>query len=273
MAGRKFSSPGSITAQNYIVSSLIKSGVTPFQNKYRHAFTRISLFSQTRGNNIIGYVKGSSIPEQFIVLTAHYDHLGRKGNKVYNGADDNASGVAALLTFGKKIAQSPLKHSVILLFTDGEEVNLLGAKAFIYQQKQLLSQVRLNVNLDMIAGSRSTSTLHYIDKRLERILTDQKLNDMRILAQSSAVKLKRGFKIEKDARKNRIRWSNASDHGVFNRKHIPYIYFGVGVHPNYHTTKDDFENVNLSFYIQACQLIFKYLLFFDKNIIPIAIKS
>ncbi|PCH95285.1 MAG: peptidase M28 [Gammaproteobacteria bacterium] len=273
MAGRVFSSPGSITAQNYIVSSLIKSGVAPFQNKFRHPFERNSLFSKKIGSNIIGFIKGTHIPEQYIVLTAHYDHLGTKGGQIYNGADDNASGVAALLTFGEIIAQSPLKYSVIFLFTDGEEINLLGAKAFINQQKQLLSQIKLNINIDMIAGSKGTSTLHYIDKRLESILTEKKLNDMKTLVQGSSVKLKRGFNIGGYAQKNRIRWSNASDHGVFNRKQIPFIYFGGGVHPNYHTAKDNLKNVNFSFYIKSCQLIFRYLLFFDENIMPIEIKS
>lgn len=267
MAGRKFATAQSITAQNYIISSLLKSNVQPFQNKFHHRFKHKSLFSTKEGSNIIGYVKGVSVPNQFIVLSAHYDHLGKKGAHIYNGADDNASGVAALLVFGEVIAKNPLRHSVIFLFTDAEEVNLLGAKAFIHQQKLMLAQIRLNINIDMIAGSKNTSTLHFIENRLEKILPKNKINPLTVLASNSTIKIKRGFKRKNYKSLNRVNWTNASDHGPFNRNKIPFIYFGVGEHKNYHTPRDDFEHVNLEFYQQACHLIFQYLNFFDENII------
>lgn len=273
MAGRKFSSSEIVYAQDYIVSSLIKSNVQPFKSKFRHPFKHNSFFSKKAGNNIIGYVKGIKTPEQYIVLTAHYDHLGTKGSKVYNGADDNASGISALLAFSQKISIKPLNHSVIFLFTDGEEVNLLGAKAFINQQKQLLSQIRLNINIDMIAGSKGTSKLHYIENRLETILPIDKFNDLKSLSTNSVIRLTRGFKRGIYKSNNRVTWINASDHGAFNHKRIPFIYFGVDVHNNYHTINDNFENINLSFYIHACELTFKYLLFFDENIIPLEHKT
>jgi len=272
MAGRKFSSPESIKAQNYIITAMANSGVAPFQREYRHSFTRNSFFSQKQGNNIIGYVEGTSVPEQFIVLTAHYDHLGTKAGKVHNGADDNASGVAALLTFGEIVAAKPLKYSIIFLFTDGEESNLLGSKAFIKQQKQILSKIRLNINIDMIAGAKKTSKLHYIENRLEHVLSVAKFNEYKSLATSPKIKVKRGFRRGRFTYKNNINWTSSSDHGAFNQEKIPFVYFGVGVHRNYHTSNDDFDHVNLPFFIQACQQIFKYLLFFDENIIPVEIK-
>ena len=266
MAGRRFASSESKIAQNYLISSLINSDVQPFQKQYIHPFTHSSFFTEKSGNNIIGYVKGTSFPEQYIVLTAHYDHLGRKGTQIYNGADDNASGTAALLAFADKITKEPLKHSVIFLFTDGEEVNLLGSKAFVSQQKQLLPQITLNINVDMIAGSKNTKQLHFIDNRLEQILSQDNIQHLRDLPSSSIIKLKRGFKRDNNRANSRVSWTGASDHGPFNSEHIPFIYFGVGMHSNYHTTNDDFENVNLEFYIQACQSIFEYLNFFDENI-------
>lgn len=273
MAGRKFSSAESIIAQNYLISSLINSSVKPFQKRFLHPFKQSTLFSQKTGNNVIGYIKGTRFPNQYIILSAHYDHLGKKGAKVYNGADDNASGTAALLTFAEKITKAPLKHSVIFLFTDGEEVNLLGAKAFISQQNRLLPQIKLNINLDMIAGSKNTKQLHYIDNRLEKILSQDNIKHLQELPSSSLIKLKRGFKRDSYSGINRTNWTSASDHGPFNSKHIPFIYFGVGIHDNYHTTHDDFKNVNLEFYIQACQSIFEYLNFFDENIILIDNKT
>ncbi len=273
MAGREFNSPESLAAQNYIISSLIKSDVQPFKEQFHHTFKQESLFTVKHGSNVIGLVRGSRFPEQFIVLSAHYDHLGVKGTRVFNGADDNASGTAALLAYGDIIANKPLKYSVIFLFTDGEEVNLLGSKAFLRQQKQMLPQIRLNINIDMIGGSKNTSKLHFIENRLEKILTESSVNHIKQFPSGSAIKLKRGFKDGLYKSKNRISWRNASDHGSFNKKHIPFIYFGVGMHTNYHTTHDTFENINISFYVQSCELIFQYLMFFDENIIPLEFKT
>jgi len=266
MAGRKFSSVASKEAQYYIISSLIEDNVKPFKGKFRHPFVRKSIFSNKSGTNIIGYVEGNTFPNQYIVISAHYDHLGKKGKKIYNGADDNASGTAALLAFSQLIAKNPLKNSVIFLFTDGEELNLSGAKSFIKQQKLLLPQIRLNINIDMIAGSKSTSKLHFIDNRLEEILSADNITRLKTLAKQLSIKLKRGFKRDSTNNYKRVNWINASDHGPFNYNHIPFIYFGVGVHQNYHTPDDTYENLNLPFYIQACQSIFHYISFFDQNI-------
>jgi Zn-dependent M28 family amino/carboxypeptidase len=265
MAGRKFASKENIRAQNYIVSSLKSSDVLPFQKRFRHSFQHKSLLSTKLGTNIIGMVKGTVFPEQFIVLSAHYDHLGKIGSKVYNGTDDNASGTAAALTFAQTIVKNQLKHSVIFLFTDGEEVNLLGAKAFVSQQSSLLSQIILNINIDMIGGSFSTKRLHYIENRLETILPN-KNEFLMELPNYSSISLKKGFKRKLYQSNVSTSWINASDHAVFNRNQIPFIYFGVGEHKNYHTTHDDFSHANLSFFIKASQSILQFLYLFDENI-------
>jgi len=266
MSGRQFASVESKQAQDYIISSLVRSEVQPFQKNYRHPFKHSSFFSHKEGNNIIGFVKGTSFPEQYIVISAHYDHLGKKGTKVFNGADDNASGTAAVLAFGEAIAKTPLKHSVIFLFTDGEEVNLLGAKAFISQQELLLPKIKLNINIDMIAGSQKTKRLYYIDNRLEDILTQNSITRLGLLSNNAEIKIKRGFKKNRDKSYSKTNWVNASDHALFNRNQIPFIYFGVGEHKNYHSVRDDFDNVNLPFFIHACQSIFQYMTFFDEFI-------
>jgi Zn-dependent M28 family amino/carboxypeptidase len=273
MSGRKFATAGSSQAQNYIISSLIGNNVNPFQDKFRHPFKHKLFLSQKEGNNIIGYVKGTTFPNQYIVISAHYDHLGKTGSRVFNGADDNASGTAAVLAYSQEISRRPLKHSIIFLFTDGEEVNLLGAKAFINQQQNLLPNIMLNINIDMIAGSNSTKKLHYIDNRLDNILDQHKIELLASLSNNSNIKIKRGFKRQQLRANNKASWINASDHASFNRKRIPFIYFGVGEHKNYHTTNDDFDNVNLPFFINASQSILQYVMFFDENIQSLETKS
>lgn len=271
-AGRKFSSEESLITQSYLINALKKLKVSAFKGNYRHSFEQISFFSHKNGANIIGYIPGSQFPQQYIVLTAHYDHLGSKQNKVFNGADDNASGTAALLHYAKVIEQNPLKHSVIILFTDGEEADLLGAKAFVNEQKDLLVDIKLNVNLDMIAGSVSTKRLRFISRDLAQVISPEKLQKLSHLQASlkanSTTTLTAGFRNMRSAGSNifRTNWRMASDHGAFSKAGIPFIYFGVGAHKNYHSVRDDFNGINQALFLASIDVIFQQLIFLDTAI-------
>lgn len=267
--GRKFASQGSVESQAYLVSALKALSIPAFNNQYHHNFKQSGLFQSKQGTNIIAYIQGTHQKDEYIVLTAHYDHLGTKRNKVYNGADDNASGTAALLLYAKLLKKSPLKYSVILLFTDGEEVDLLGAKAFIAQQSKILSKIKLNINLDMIAGSKKTKKLHFLKKDLSQILSTEKLEALTQLQNhfktNSSVHLTPGFRRVKSvgSNVNRANWLMASDHGVFSKAGIPFIYFGVGTHKNYHSEFDNYANINQNFYLAAINIIFQQLVYID----------
>jgi len=272
-SGRKFSSEASIKSQTYLIDTLKNLAIPAFNNHYRHPFFQDSLFQSRQGANIIALIPGSHFPDEYIVLSAHYDHLGRKQNRIFNGADDNASGTAALLLYGKRLIKNPLHYSVILLFTDGEEANLLGAKAFAAEQKNLLRKVKLNINLDMIAGSNQTRKLRFISKKLDNILSKEALQDFKALQaklkEESFVKLTHGFRSSRigGSSISKTDWRMASDHGVFYRAGIPFIYFGVGDHKNYHSESDDFSNINQPFFISATQSIYQQIIFLDKTML------
>ncbi len=267
--GRKFASEGSLKSQSYLVSILTALDVPAFQNKYRHHFERNSFFTSKQGTNIIAYIPGSLHINKYIVLSAHYDHLGTKGNDVYNGADDNASGTAALLHYANLLKHKPLSHSVIFLFTDGEEVDLLGAKAFILEQKKLLASIKLNINLDMIAGGKRTKKLRFISRNLSQVMSHKNLTGFAKLQEhlknNSSTHLTTGFRNSRSTGSNikRTNWLMASDHGVFNNAGIPFIYFGVGSHKHYHSEFDDFENINQDFYLTVIDIIFKQITYLD----------
>jgi Zn-dependent M28 family amino/carboxypeptidase len=264
--GRKIATQGSKLTQQYIKNTLVSDGVTAFENNYIHPFTKVELFTKINGANVIGIIKGSKYPKKYLVLSAHFDHLGGKGNNIYNGTDDNASGTAALLIFAKKIQAAPLDHSVIVLFTDGEEAGLYGSKAFVKQNKNLLANIKLNINIDMISGYKQTRSLHYIDKGLSTLIGKEAYQNFKRY-KTAAIKIKSGFK--QTGRVSlmvgrKSSYISASDHGIFNKKRIPFVYYGVGVHPNYHTKKDDFAHANLDFFIKATDFIYQNLLFFDQ---------
>ena len=267
-SGRKINSKGNKQAQIYIRNSLSNSGVSPFQASYYHPFVKHKSFSQIKGTNIIGVVKGKKYPDKYIVLSAHFDHLGVKGGVIYNGADDNASGTAALLYFAEEIQQQPLSHSVIFLFTDGEESGLYGSKAFIKQQPDLLANISLNINIDMISGYSRTKTLHYIEKNLLNLLGQK---NYQLFKQQNDVKLKTriGFRQVNQGglfMGHKINYTKASDQYAFHKANIPFIYYGVGEHPNYHSPNDDFAHANLAFFMKASDFILQKILFIDQGV-------
>lgn len=201
-------------------------------------------------------------------MTAHFDHIGKNGNKIFNGADDNASGTAALLSMAQQLTLYPPQHDIILLFTDGEESNLKGAKAFIKEHIDILADIKLNINLDMLAGSKRSQQLHFISRGLNRVLSTNQLATLKNIQENSAIDLKKGFKSMSGARNGASTnsWINASDHGVFHKAHIPFIYFGVGVHKNYHELSDTYQNINLQLFIGAVESIYQQFIFIDNNI-------
>jgi hypothetical protein len=266
LGGRKIASEGNIMAQQYIISQLVSSSIRPLNNEYQHKFIIKNHFNEIEGHNIIAMIPGSGNIESYIVLSAHFDHIGKKGNKIYNGADDNASGTSALLAFGQHLIENPLKHNVILLFTDGEESNLRGAKAFVKDHQRTMSNVVLNINLDMISGNKRTTKLRFLSRGINNFLSEANIEDLKRLQNSFDIPIKKGFRLKKSGRQERVNWLMASDHGIFHRAGIPFIYFGVGTHKNYHQQSDTFGNVNHKFFHMATNAIYQQLIFIDRNI-------
>jgi len=268
--GRKLGSEGNREAQKYIVRSLQKLNISPMENSYYQNFTYSKLFTNKEGSNIVAVIKGvsKSNNKKNIVLSAHFDHLGRSGNKIFNGADDNASGSAALLSLAQQLVKLPLEHNIILLFSDGEESNLKGAKAFVKRHIKLLADIKLNINMDMLAGSQRSQQLNFISKGLGKLLSDQQLIKLKDIQSNSAVELHKGFKSMNGANisTSSNSWIMASDHGVFHKAHIPFLYFGVGTHKNYHKASDIYKNINPVLFLGAVESIYQQLIFIDKNI-------
>lgn len=264
--GRKVGSIGNKLAQEYLINELTRYGVAPLAETFRQAFALNGNLTDVTGHNIVGMIPGTTYPERYIVLSAHYDHIGKVGGSIYNGADDNASGTAALLHFAQIIQHKPLAHSVILLFSDGEEVNLTGAKAFVKAYPELMSRIKININIDMIAGSKRTKKLHYLAHNIDTLLDKNALTAFEQLKKQAIVKIKKGFWGKAKRRSQRIKWQLASDHGVFYRQKIPFIYYGVGTHKNYHETSDEYQNTNHQFFLGAVATIEQHINFFDQNL-------
>jgi len=241
MEGRRIGTPGGARARVYLLRRLAALGVSPLVAGYQEPF-RVA--DSTGGVNLLGLIPGTRYPGRYIVLSAHYDHVGIKGGQIYNGADDNASGTAAVLAIAEALERAPLAHSVIVALLDGEESGLLGAKAFLAAKPVPVEAIALNMNLDMVshsdsgelwaAGTAQTPAL--------RPVLDS-------LATVAPVHLRFGH--DRAGVAGQQDWTNDSDHGPFHAAGIPFIYFGVEDHKDYHQPTDDPETITPAFFGRA----------------------
>lgn len=158
LLGRGFGTPQGLQAANYIARQFEEAGIAPMNGFYLHPFMHRKGILNIPGNNVIGVIRSGDpvLKDEYIVLGAHYDHLGWKisdgDTVVYNGADDNASGTSSIIEIGRNLAQKKdeLGRSVILVAFDGEESGLIGAKFFLKDSVLLPHQIRLMFSMDMV---------------------------------------------------------------------------------------------------------------------------
>jgi Zn-dependent M28 family amino/carboxypeptidase len=258
--GRRTGSKGSRMAQFYLRDRFKQIGIEPYHNTFEYPFYFQDGEKQTMGTNLFGYIKGKS--DSVIVVSAHYDHLGiRKGqdgkDSIFNGADDNASGVGALLAIATYFSKHKPQHTLLFVTFDGEEEGLQGAKAFVKQPPVAAGLMLLDVNMDMI--SRNDKNELYVCG----LTQFPQLKSIVDLKNTGRVKLLSGHDHKEDGAQN---WINQSDHYEFYKAKIPALYFGVEDHPDYHQLSDEFEHIQPAFYFQAAQRVLKVILSADKNI-------
>lgn len=168
MKGRGIGSVESRMAADYIVKQFEQNGVKPYGGNFIHSFSFKQGAVRAYGNNIIGVVEGSDpvLKNEYIVVGGHYDHMGYdlKDGKVipYNGADDNASGVATVIELGRMLALQPekLKRSVLLIAFDGEESGLKGSTAMVEDSVIPVDKVKLMISIDMVGMLKANKVLN-----------------------------------------------------------------------------------------------------------------
>ena len=158
LLGRGFGTPQGLQAAHYIADQFEKAGIEALDGAYFHPFSHRQGILNIPGNNVVGVVRGNDpeLKDEYIVLGAHYDHLGWKiasgDTVVYNGADDNASGSSSIIEIGRNLAkrQGELGRSVVLVCFDGEESGLIGSTHFLSDSMVPPHQVKLMFSLDMV---------------------------------------------------------------------------------------------------------------------------
>lgn len=255
--GRKTGTNGAEMARIYISKRMKEIGLVPCPSysSYEQAFEIKAKNDSKPLNaiNLLGYIQGKS--DNVIVISAHYDHIGVTQSDVYNGADDNASGVAGLLHLAKYFISNKPNNSIIFAFFDGEEMGLRGAKYFVENTPVALSKIKLNINMDMISHNDkqelyAVGTFKYPELKPYFTITNP---NIKVLFGHDDPKL------------GHDDWTNQSDQGAFNAKNIPFIYFGVEDHKDYHKATDEYKNINQAFFIDAVKAIQEIVSNIDKQ--------
>ena len=262
LQGREAGFHGSRVTSEYIVSLLQWMGVSPLADSYFQPFDAYRKERQKKGRlevhpdsiaklkqevhqklsmrNVLGMIPGKNTKE-YVIVGAHFDHLGidpaLDGDQIYNGADDNASGVSAVLQIARAFlasGQQP-ERNVIVAFWDGEEKGLLGSKYFV-QTCHFLSQIKGYLNFDMIGRNnkpQQPKQVVYFYTAAHPVFGDWLKEDIR----------KYGLQLEPDYRA----WENpigGSDNGSFAKVGIPIIWYHTDGHPDYHQPSDHADRLN-----------------------------
>ena len=255
LQGRETNTEGNEIARKFIINRLQELGVSAYVQDYVQPFTfgKDSIPSV----NILGFVEGFS-GNHFIVISAHYDHIGMKDrNKIFNGADDNASGVASLLALAEYFRKNQPENNLLFAFFDAEERGLQGAKHFMQSVVMDTSIIKMNVNLDMVSRGDKNELYAvgtYFTPFLKPLVTEA--------SQGKSIKLIMG----RDEPNKKPNWVNSSDHAPFHNAKIPFVYFGVDDHEDYHKITDTAEKINPDFYLEAISLMKDAIENFDANL-------
>lgn len=263
LKGREAGSLEGRIAGEYIVSNLKMLGIKPLFDSYYQPFEAYGKERQKKGrfqvhpdsitkfkqepthrklllNNILGMIEGKNTSE-YVVIGAHYDHLGwdstLEGDQIYNGADDNASGVSAVLQVAKAFLATGVQpeRTVIFAFWDGEEKGLLGSKYFV-QTFPEINKVKGYLNYDMIGRNNDESRpahVVYFYTESHPVFGDWLRNDIQ----------KYNLNLEPDYRP----WDRpvgGSDNASFALLDIPVIWYHTDGHPDYHMPGDEIEKIN-----------------------------
>lgn len=261
MEGREVGTPGGARARAYLVERFKAAGLAAFNGGYLQPVEVApgrGYSTARRGANVVGHIRGTRMPERYIVVSAHYDHVGIENGTIYNGANDNASGTAALVAIARHFAGRRPAHSLIIAAFDAEEAGLVGARAFVRSPPVEALAIALNLNADMI-GREAEERLFVVGTRVQPYLKPV----IESVAARASLKLLMGHDDPADRRAD---WTRDSDQYAFIEAGIPGLLFSVEDTAEHHRPTDDYETMTVGFYVRAVQTVIDVVGEFDRNL-------
>lgn len=229
--------------------------------------TNLNLIQKKRvrglfGENVLGYIEGTDeeLKDEVVIVTAHYDHLGKRGDSVYNGADDNASGTSTVMALAEAMAEAKEqgvgpRRSVLVMLVSGEEKGLLGSKYYTEFPIFDLDKTVANVNVDMVGRidkkhKENPDYVYVIGS--DRLSTELHEINESVNKQYTQLELDYTYNEEDDPN----RYYYRSDHYNFALKNIPAVFYFNGTHEDYHRTSDTMDKIQFDKMAKIGQLVF-----------------
>jgi len=256
MEGRATATPGSARARRWLLTELGEIGLEPPAGGFEQAFAISARGGGPRGVNLVGVIRGRTRPERVLVLGAHYDHLGIRRDSVYNGADDDASGVAVVLELARWFRAHPPASTIIVALFDAEEAGVVGSEAFIRSPPVPLDRMAAMVNLDMVGRNAANELWIAGTAHWPKLVPVAEAAGGR-----SALTVRLGH--DRPGVAGVDDWTDASDHGPFHKAGVPFLYFGEEDHADYHRPTDDVERIQPAFLLGAAETVLDALLVLD----------
>lgn len=262
--GRNTGEPGQKLAAKYLKDFYVERNiVSPFggNNYFQEISTKYLMPNSMPSENVVAFIKGSEKPDEIVVISAHYDHLGIDENgEIYNGADDNGSGTVAVMAIAEAFQKAfeegnGPKRSILFLHVTGEEKGLVGSKYYVNFPIFPLKNTVADLNIDMIGR---TDEAHENDPNYIYLIGSNKLStQLHNLSEemnNKFTKLNLDYTYNMDSDPNRFYYR--SDHYNFAKNNIPVIFYFNGIHENYHQPSDTPDKINYELLAKRTQLVF-----------------
>ena len=267
MEGRQTGEAGQKRAGKYLIDQYKAMGVSfpPAAKSYYQAVPA-AFMNNSRGDklqdseNIWAFIKGSEFPDEIIIISAHYDHIGIENGEIYNGADDDGSGTVALLEMAKAFAKAKKdgkgpKRSILFLHVTGEEHGLHGSRYYVEHPLYPLANTVADINIDMI-GRRDDlhpNTNNYV----YLIGSDRLSSELHTISNEVNDKyINMDLDFRFNARDEPNRYYFRSDHYNFAKNGIPSVFLFNGVHEDYHKPTDTPDKIDYVSLKKRTQLVF-----------------
>lgn len=267
MEGRNTGEPGQKRAGEYLINEYKKIGVsfppgaTDFYQKVPSEFMKKGFAPKLNDSeNIWAFIEGTEKPNEVLVISAHYDHVGMKNGEVFNGADDDGSGTVALLEIAQAFKKAKNdgfgpKRSILFLHVTGEEHGLHGSRFYSENPLLPIENTIADINIDMI-GRRDTlhpKTNNYVYViGSDRLSSELHTINEEVNAKYTQLDLDYKYNDRKDPERIYYR----SDHYNFAKKGIPAIFFFNGIHKDYHQSTDTPDKIEYDALAKRAQLAF-----------------
>jgi hypothetical protein len=210
--------------------------------------------------NVLGYIEGTDLKDELIVITGHYDHIGRDGDKIYNGADDDGSGTVSVMEIAEAFAKAKAegkgpRRSILFMTVSGEEKGLFGSQYYVENPTFPLENTVANLNIDMVGrvDKKNKDNPDYIYLIGSDKLSTE-LHKISENANSTYTKLNLDYTYNHPDDPNRFYYR--SDHYNFAKNNIPVIFYFNGTHEDYHKETDTVEKINFNVMEKRARLVF-----------------